>query len=124
MARRGAAGGRSVEALLERERELVEIWELIERAGSGSGSLIVVEGPAGIGKTSLVRAAQALARERGFSVLSARGSDLERDFAYGVVRQLLQPRLVAAPARERAALAPPVSGGTSNRDPGGRRIVA
>jgi tetratricopeptide (TPR) repeat protein len=104
MARRGAAGERSAEALLERERELVEIWELIERPGSGSGSLLVVEGPAGTGKTSLVRAAHALARERGFCVLSARGSDLERDFAYGVVRQLLEPRLVAAPARERAAL--------------------
>jgi hypothetical protein len=104
MARRGAARERSTEALLERERELVEIWELIERAGSGSGSLLVVEGPAGIGKTSLVRAANALARERGFCVLSARGSDLERDFAYGVVRQLLEPRLVVAPARERAAL--------------------
>jgi hypothetical protein len=102
MARLGAAGERGIEALLERERELVEIWELLERAGSGSGSLLVVEGPAGIGKTSLVRAAHALARERGFCVLSARGSDLERDFAYGVVRQLLEPRL--APARERAAL--------------------
>jgi AAA ATPase domain len=102
MARRDGAGERSVEALLERERELAEIWELLERAGSGSGSLLVLEGPAGIGKTSLVRAAHALARERGFCVLSARGSDLERDFAYGVVRQLLESRL--APAPERAAL--------------------
>jgi hypothetical protein len=80
MARRDGAGERSVEALLERERELAEIWELLERAGSGSGSLLVLEGPAGIGKTSLVRAAHALARERGFCVLSARGSDLELGF--------------------------------------------
>jgi hypothetical protein len=104
MARLAGAGERSGEALLERERVLVEIWELLGRAGSGLGSLLVVEGPAGIGKTSLVRAAHALAGERGFSVLSARGSDLERQFAYGVVRQLLEPRPVAAPADEHSAL--------------------
>jgi DNA-binding CsgD family transcriptional regulator len=36
--------------------------------------------------------------------LSARGSELERDFAFGIVRQLLEPLLVRASAEERARL--------------------
>jgi predicted ATPase len=40
--------------LLDRERELAEIGELIEAAREGSGGLVVVQGPAGIGKTRLL----------------------------------------------------------------------
>jgi hypothetical protein len=38
------------------------------------------------------------------TTLSARGSELERDFAYGLVRQLFEAQLVAAPPPERAEL--------------------
>jgi hypothetical protein len=37
-------------------------------------------------------------------VLGARGSELERAFAYGVVRQLFEPFLARLPAEERAEL--------------------
>src|SRR5437763_13104779 len=61
-------------------------------------------GPAGIGKTRLVLAAGRHGRELGLATLSARGSELERDFAYGLVRQLFEVPLVAASRSEQAEL--------------------
>src|SRR5690349_8388842 len=64
--------------------------------------MVIVEGPGGIGKTSLIAAAREHANGR--SLLSARGSTLERDLPFGVVRQLLDARLRAADENERARL--------------------
>ena len=71
------------------------------RAQDGHGSLLVVEGPAGIGKSALIGAARAVSDAAGTRTLRARGGELERDFAFGVVRQLLEPALAEAPARAR-----------------------
>ena len=84
--------------LLERERELAAVEELL---GRRSGVLIIEVG-VGIGKTSLVQAACRQAQELGYDVLSAQGSELEADFAFGVVRQLFERRLTAAGADGRA----------------------
>src|SRR4051812_38853862 len=89
--------------LLERQAELASIEEGLAAAASGLGRVLVFEGPAGIGKTRLLDAARAAAAERGFRVLVARASSLEREFGFGVVRDLLTP-VVRAPAG-RAALA-------------------
>ena len=51
----------------------------------------MIEGAAGIGKSSLLRAAAELAEAEGMAVLRARGAVMERDFALGVVIQLLAP---------------------------------
>ena len=64
--------------LLERESELAELAGEIAAARTGAGRLLLVEGPAGIGKTELLTAARALAEEAGLVVASARGSELER----------------------------------------------
>src|SRR3569833_3867297 len=77
--------------LLERDAELRSIEESLADAASGRGGVLVVEGPAGIGKTRLVEAAHCAAEERGFRVLTARASSLEREFGFGVVRDLLTP---------------------------------
>jgi predicted ATPase len=61
-------------ALLERDRELAALDGLLERAADGSGTLVVVEGAPGIGKTSLLRAASALAVEQGLTLYRAGGS--------------------------------------------------
>lgn len=61
----------------------------------------VIEGPAGIGKTSLLAKAREKAAAAGFRVLMARGSDLERESAYGVVRQLFESLLLNSDQRER-----------------------
>lgn len=73
------------------------------RAGVGrAGRLIAIEGQAGIGKTRLLSTARDLAAEAGMRVLSARGSTLERSFAYGVVRQLFEPVLARISASDKA----------------------
>src|SRR6266571_1989676 len=92
------------QALLERDAALGRIDERLRDAIAGSGSLLMVEGPAGIGKTRLVLAAGRHGRELGLTTLSARGSELERDFAYGLVRQLFEAPLVAASPPEQAEL--------------------
>jgi DNA-binding CsgD family transcriptional regulator len=90
--------------LLEREGELAECAGLIDGALDGSGRLVLVEGGAGIGKTRLLGAAREQARARGMDVAHARGGELEREFAYGIVRQLFEPTLVRAASAERDEL--------------------
>ncbi|WP_448625817.1 helix-turn-helix transcriptional regulator [Geodermatophilus sp. URMC 64] len=90
--------------LLEREAEVEAIVAALDGAATGRGGVLVVEGPAGIGKTRLLDAARAAAGERGFRVLLARASPLEREFGFGVVRGLLEPVVRAASPEERAAL--------------------
>jgi predicted ATPase len=104
MAIRSEVPSGSSPVLLERETELEGATGAIERACSGAGGVVVVEGPAGIGKTELIRVVRGLALDVGMEVLSARGDDLERDFAYGVVRQLFEPPLNRAPPGVRATL--------------------
>ena len=89
--------------LFERGRELEELAACLERGAAGHGGLVVVEGPAGIGKSRLLGAARARAAGS-MRVLTARGSELEGEFAFGVVRQLFEAEL-AAPERRRALLA-------------------
>jgi predicted ATPase len=78
-------------ALLERELELEAVEEELARARRGEGMLLVIEGPAGVGKTELQREARASAERAGMIALEASGSELEQSFAFGVVRQLLEP---------------------------------
>ena len=92
------------QALLERDAVLARIDQRLRGAIGGAGSLLVLEGQAGIGKTRLVVAAGRQGRELGLTTLSARGSELERDFGYGLVRQLFEAPLVAASRPERAEL--------------------
>src|SRR6516162_8673807 len=92
------------QALLERDAALARIDQRLRDAIAGDGSLLLLEGPAGIGKTRLVTAAGRRGRELGLQALTARGSELERDFAYGLVRQLFEAPVVAASPPERAEL--------------------
>ena len=64
----------------------------------------MVEGPAGIGKTALLAVAREVAEGEGFRVLRARGAELEREFAFGVVRQLVEPVVAEASQQERSQL--------------------
>jgi DNA-binding CsgD family transcriptional regulator/predicted negative regulator of RcsB-dependent stress response len=77
--------------LLDREKELGEVVDRLQAACSGSGSAMLLEGPGGIGKTELLLAAERAARRRGMVAATARGAELEREFAFGVVRQLFEP---------------------------------
>ena len=101
--------------LHERERELGVISAALDEVAAGAGRVVVVEGPAGIGKTSVLMSARDAARARNFAVAGARGSELELAYAWGVVRQLLEPRVRGMSREERnrmltgaAALAAPI----------------
>jgi DNA-binding CsgD family transcriptional regulator/tetratricopeptide (TPR) repeat protein len=98
--RGGAAGG----SLLERSAELARIESALSGARDGTGRFVVVEGPAGIGKTELLAAARSTAADGGMRVLRSRGTELERDFAFGVARQLFEPPLAEASELERVDL--------------------
>ena len=67
-------------------------------------------GPAGIGKSRLLQLARRRGEAAGALVLAARSSELEREFPYGVVRQLLRgassPTRRCASARSPARRAP------------------
>jgi DNA-binding CsgD family transcriptional regulator len=90
--------------LFEREGELTEISGLLEQVNAAdSGRLLSIEGPAGVGKTALIEALEAQAgADR--TLFRARGSELERDFGFGVVRQLFAQPLAALGAEEAARL--------------------
>jgi DNA-binding CsgD family transcriptional regulator len=82
--------------LYERETELAALSGALAAARSGAGGLVVVEGPAGIGKSRLLAEADAMAEARGMTVLTARGIDLERDASFGIVSDLFTPTLAMA----------------------------
>jgi DNA-binding CsgD family transcriptional regulator/tetratricopeptide (TPR) repeat protein len=90
--------------LLERGAELARIEQAVTALARGHGGVLIVQGIAGIGKSSLLRAVYEHAAEHEMQTLTARASELERDFGFGVVRQLLEARVVRAVDSERAEL--------------------
>jgi DNA-binding CsgD family transcriptional regulator len=90
--------------LIERESELARIDELLAATRTGDGGLLLFDGLAGIGKTALLRAAGERARLAGTRVLTARCSELEAGFSFGVARQLFEPLLASAGQSERESL--------------------
>ena len=64
---------------------------MVDALGDGKAGCVLVEGPAGIGKSRLLAEAIRLAEAAGARVLTARGSQLERSFGFGAVRQLFEP---------------------------------
>jgi DNA-binding CsgD family transcriptional regulator len=94
----------STEALLERDAELRRLRLALAALERGRGGSVVLYGPAGIGKTELLRATLDLARTVGLRTALARASEFERAFPFGVVRQLLEPAVAEVPADERGEL--------------------
>ena len=103
------------DGLLERAGELELLEADLAGARAGQGRLVLISGPAGVGKTALVRSVRRQGETTGMMVLRARGVELEQGFAFGVVRQLFErvvldsepverARLLAGPARVAGAL--------------------
>jgi hypothetical protein len=74
--------------LLQRDAELTALDRQVAQVRTGTGRLILVEGPAGIGKSSLLAAAARTAAVSGLRVLRAWGGPLEHDAGWGIARQL------------------------------------
>jgi predicted ATPase len=101
--------------LFERDRELEVLDHLVAGAQHGEAALVLLEGPAGIGKTRLLSEARDQAQSAGFRVVTARGSEFEREVAYGVVRQLFES-LVQDPGQRDRLLRGPAVGAVTRAD--------
>jgi predicted ATPase len=113
--------------LLEREDEIAAVDAAVRRVVDGEPCVLLLEGPAGIGKTGLLSEARRRGAAAGLRILAARCGALERAFPFGVVRQLFEPALVDSAAQQRALVGAAaaarevfdivVEPGTDNRDP-------
>ncbi len=90
--------------LLEREDELAGLHDALDDARQGTGRLVLIEGVAGSGKSALAAASIDDAISHGMRVLRAAGSELERGFAFGAIRQLFEPVLVGSSTDDRERL--------------------
>lgn len=90
--------------LLERAVELAALRTGVRRLGAGYGSVILLEAPAGVGKTALLEHAARAAADAGCLVRRAAPTPSERDFPFGVMRTLLEAPLRTAREPERAVL--------------------
>jgi tetratricopeptide (TPR) repeat protein len=77
--------------LVERAGELSAIRDVLARALDGSGTSLLVTGPAGIGRSALAARAQEVARGAGFTVLSSSPTPVSPALPHGVVRDWLGP---------------------------------
>jgi len=72
-----------------RDAELAQIDAFLTRGSAGRGGALVLEGDAGIGKSTLWLAGVERAQERGFRVLAARPAEAERDLSFATLGDLL-----------------------------------
>ncbi|MDO8671325.1 MAG: AAA family ATPase, partial [Dehalococcoidia bacterium] len=102
--RRRAAGTRSTSPFVGRVHELSHLGEALSLAAEGLGSMILLTGEPGIGKTRLAREALALANRRGFRVLEGRAYPLETGLAYAPFIDAFRPLLRSFDSARLAAL--------------------
>ncbi|MFF7738382.1 AAA family ATPase [Streptomyces sp. NPDC007984] len=100
--RRGVAGAHGDVTFVGRATELEHMSQCLRQAWSGKASSVLVQGPAGIGKTALVRHWLARLTPQRHPVLRAACDPAEEDLAYGMNRQLTSR--VPAPLLGRFAL--------------------
>ncbi|MGW6294031.1 AAA family ATPase, partial [Streptomyces sp. NPDC055058] len=90
--------------LLERESALARTTAALRRAANGQGSLMVVRGPMGAGRSAFLESLAALTHEQGILLLRAQASAAEEQFRLGVVRQLVDSLRGLAPPEQITAL--------------------
>jgi predicted ATPase len=77
-----------VTAVVGRDRELAEITSFLDLA-DGNPRILLLEGEAGIGKSTLWHIGVGLARERGYHVLSSTAARSEAKLSFTALRDLL-----------------------------------
>jgi DNA-binding CsgD family transcriptional regulator len=85
------AGAQHDDRLVGRDRELAVLGGAIRAGATGEATAICLDGVPGIGKSTLLTGAAELAREAGYTVLTASASAAEAENPFGVVRQLFEP---------------------------------
>lgn len=91
-------------SLVERDSERALIDGALEESERGHGRFVLLYGQAGVGRSSLLRATALDAEGRGIAVLEAAGSELERSYSFGIVRQLLEAPIAALAPAERQSM--------------------
>ncbi|MFF4259276.1 BTAD domain-containing putative transcriptional regulator [Streptomyces sp. NPDC001663] len=81
--------------LVDRALQIAELHDSLRSALDGRPHVVLIEGPAGIGKSRLLSEMSEAAAGQGVRTLTARGSQREKDYGYGAVRQLFE-RMVSA----------------------------
>jgi DNA-binding NarL/FixJ family response regulator len=89
---------------VDRESELAVIDGALAAAAAGQGSTLLIDGPAGSGKSRLLAVAGDMARHAGLAVLGAAGNELEQDYPFGVAIQLFEPQWDRLRDEDRSAL--------------------
>lgn len=79
----------SPQSIVGREREQALLSKLLTEALAGHGTLVLVSGPAGIGKTTLARSLGAVATAQGCTVLAGACYDMGTPPQYGPWRELV-----------------------------------
>ena len=92
------------ELLLERGPQLAHIAGWLSDASRGRGRLALVLGGAGLGKSTLLDRAAALAGDLDVTTLRARGVELEREMPFGIARQLFETVVLRLSKDQRAVV--------------------
>jgi DNA-binding CsgD family transcriptional regulator len=92
-----------VHGILGREAELAEVKSFIGSMSAGP-SFLILEGVAGIGKTTLWHAGVSFAKARGHRVLACRAAEPEARLSYAALGDLLDFELPDLPAPQKRAL--------------------
>jgi DNA-binding CsgD family transcriptional regulator len=90
--------------LIERAVEIEVLDGMVRCLAEGDGGVVVLDAPAGLGKTALLEHTALAAADAGCLVRHAAPGPLERHFPFGVVRALLEAPLREASEDERAQL--------------------
>src|SRR4051794_31734458 len=86
--------------LLERDREVAAIERAVRLALAGRSRQLLITGPPGSGRTTLLDRARCCAAARGLTVLAARAEPQERHFPFALARRLLDLDAQPAPGYE------------------------
>lgn len=90
--------------ILERDADLNRCSAVLAAVRSRAGGTMVIEGPAGIGKSELLARVQAEAAVRGMVPLGTRGSERGRALPFGAARSLLARWVASHSQREQELL--------------------
>jgi AAA ATPase domain len=102
----GQARGVQESTVIGRERELTVLLDGLARVRTGIGGLVVIEGDAGIGKTTLVNRTVAEATDSGMVVLAGAGDSTDQTTAYFAWRRVFLDLLEQSDLTLRATAAP------------------
>jgi DNA-binding CsgD family transcriptional regulator len=124
---RTQSGGSVTDEILGRDAELAAIASFLDRLEAGPVAL-VVEGEAGIGKTTLWEAGVAAAHRRGYPVLACRPVEAEATLSFAALGDLLDrvldEVLAALPDPQRRAVEVALLRADAGEDPADQRAVS